>query len=197
MTLYDIPNVNAAQVQIDVYSTYRDDAGLVAAVHPLDRLHTGDRGWPGTGTRWTPRRWCARSVAASCSTIAAIRCPWTPTRRTRRRCRPCSTRTTAVLRFLTAGESHGKALIVIIEGVPGGIAALRGVHRGRSAPAPGRLRPRPAAEDRAGSRRDHRRASATARRSAARSRSSIQNRDWVNWTEQMSVDPIERRGRRR
>src|SRR5687768_16354374 len=29
---------------------------------------------------------------------------------------------TAVLRFLTAGESHGKALVVVVEGLPAGLA---------------------------------------------------------------------------
>src|SRR5439155_10091699 len=36
-------------------------------------------------------------------------------------CRPRSTRTIRMLRFLTAGESHGKGLLMIIEGVPAGL----------------------------------------------------------------------------
>ena len=58
-----------------------------------------------------------------------------------------------MLRFLTAGESHGQALVAILEGMPAGLDdRFRRHHRG-AAPAPGRLRPRPAHGDRVRSRR--------------------------------------------
>ncbi len=37
-------------------------------------------------------------------------------------CLPHQLESNVVLRFLTAGESHGKALVVIIEGLPAGLA---------------------------------------------------------------------------
>ena len=93
-----------------------------------------------------------------------------------------------MLRFLTAGESHGQALVVILEGVPAGL------HRRRR-----RDRARPARAARAAT------AAAAAWRSnriAPRSSSGvragetlggpiallIENRDWANWQHTMSVD---------
>ena len=65
-------------------------------------------------------------------------------------------------RFLTAGESHGPALGVTVEGVPAGLRADRRRPRGRPRPPPARLRPRRAPGDRARPGRDPRPASATA-----------------------------------
>ena len=55
-----------------------------------------------------------------------------------------------MLRFLTAGESHGQALVVIVEGLPGRSGRHRRGHPGRAGPPPPRLRPRPAHALRAG-----------------------------------------------
>ena len=53
-----------------------------------------------------------------------------------------------MLRFLTAGESHGPALTVIVDGLPAGRSRGPRRHRRRPAPPPGRLRPRRPHEDR-------------------------------------------------
>ena len=61
----------------------------------------------------------------------------------------------AMLRFLTAGESHGPALVVIVEGVPAGLAArCPPTIAARPGAPPARLRPRPPHGHRAGPRRD-------------------------------------------
>ena len=78
---------------------------------------------------------------------------------------------TEPFRFLTAGESHGRTLGVIVEGVPAGLVADRGGPRRRHGSPPARLRPRRAPADRAGSRGDRgrrpARADARARRSCS------------------------------
>ena len=51
-----------------------------------------------------------------------------------------------MLRYLTAGESHGPALTAIVEGFPSGIALDTAPDRPRAGAAPGRLRPRQAAD---------------------------------------------------
>jgi len=92
------------------------------------------------------------------------------------------------LRFLTAGESHGKALSVIIEGVPAGLplsedyvaADLRRRQGGY-----GRGRRQKIEQDRAqivsGVRHGLTLGSPIGL--------LIENRDWVNWQETMAVDP--------
>ena len=55
-----------------------------------------------------------------------------------------------MLRYLTAGESHGQALVVIVEGLPAGLAVTVERHPGRAGPAAPRLRPRAAAALRGG-----------------------------------------------
>ena len=60
-----------------------------------------------------------------------------------------------MLRYLTAGESHGPALTAIVEGFPVGRRARHGADRPRAGASPGRLRARQAAEAR--DRPDHRR----------------------------------------
>ena len=83
---------------------------------------------------------------------------WTGRRaRSRRRCRcrgawpswqpRCAVATSSVdpmLRFLTAGESHGQALVVIVEGLPAGLGGHGRGHPGRDGPPPARLRAGPA-----------------------------------------------------
>ena len=53
-----------------------------------------------------------------------------------------------MLRFLTAGESHGRALVVILEGMPAGLSHRSRRDHARAAPPAGRLRPRPPHGDR-------------------------------------------------
>ena len=94
-----------------------------------------------------------------------------------------------MLRFLTAGESHGPCLTAIVEGIPAGLpidreamnADLRrrqgGYGRG------GRMKiERDAADMLSGVRFGHTLGSPITLR--------IENRDWVNWQERMSPDPI-------
>jgi len=93
-------------------------------------------------------------------------------------------------RFLTAGESHGKGLTVIIEGLPAGLPlseadlardlARRQGGYGRG----GRMRiEKDHAEITAGVRHGKTLGSPVAL--------WIQNRDWVNWTEKMAIEPVE------
>jgi chorismate synthase len=96
-----------------------------------------------------------------------------------------------VLRFLTAGESHGKGLIVVIEGMPAGLPLSEdfiAVDLGRRQKGYGRGRRQKIEQDRAeiisGVRHGLTLGSPIAL--------SIQNRDWVNWTEAMSVGPIDK-----
>ncbi|HET7739004.1 MAG TPA: chorismate synthase [Tepidiformaceae bacterium] len=93
-------------------------------------------------------------------------------------------------RFLTAGESHGKGLTVIVEGVPAGlslseddIAADMGRRQGGYGRG-GRMKIE----------QDH--AEITAGVRHGRTLGSpialwIQNRDWVNWTVKMAIEPVE------
>ena len=61
------------------------------------------------------------------------------------------------LSYVTAGESHGPGLTVVISGVPAGPRARPRADPPRPRPPPGRLRPQPAPEARAGRRRPARR----------------------------------------
>jgi chorismate synthase len=95
-----------------------------------------------------------------------------------------------MLRFLTAGESHGKGLVMIIEGVPAGLALGEDDIAGdlaRRQKGYGRGRRQKIEQDRAeiisGVRHGRTLGSPIAL--------SITNRDWVNWTEVMSVAPVE------
>ena len=60
-----------------------------------------------------------------------------------------------MLRYLTAGESHGPALTAIVEGFPSGVDARRRIHQRRTEAPARRLRPRqaPDARDRPSHRR--------------------------------------------
>ena len=55
-----------------------------------------------------------------------------------------------MLRWLTAGESHGPALVATIEGLPAGVEVTTAGRRRRPGPPPARLRPRRPDEVRAG-----------------------------------------------
>ncbi len=93
-----------------------------------------------------------------------------------------------MLRFLTAGESHGQLLIGVIEGIPSGLSisatdinsdlARRQIGYGRG----GRMRiEKDTAEITCGVRWGKTLGSPIGL--------LIKNRDWVNWTEKMSPDP--------
>ncbi|MSQ12929.1 MAG: chorismate synthase [Dehalococcoidia bacterium] len=95
-----------------------------------------------------------------------------------------------MLRFLTAGESHGQGLVVILEGIPAGLALdeeyirrqmerrQRGYGRG------GRMQiERDFAHIMTGVRHG--------RTLGAPIGMTIENKDWANWTQQMSVTPID------
>ena len=80
-------------------------------------------------------------------------------------------RLAAMLRWLTAGESHGPALVADPRGAARPRPGDHRRHRRRAGPPPARLRPRRPDEVRAGRGRRSSAASGTARPSAARSRS--------------------------
>jgi chorismate synthase len=93
-------------------------------------------------------------------------------------------------RFLTAGESHGKGLTMVIEGVPAGLPlseadiepdlARRQGGYGRG----GRMKIE----------KDHAEIMSGVRHGATLGTPIalwIQNRDWVNWTEKMAIEPVE------
>lgn len=96
----------------------------------------------------------------------------------------------ASFRFLTAGESHGKGLTAIVEGLPAGLPiaeadvaadlARRQGGYGRG----GRMKiEQDFAEFTSGVRHGRTLGSPLAM--------WVQNRDWVNWTEKMAIDPVE------
>src|SRR5512139_1809902 len=127
---------------------------------------------------------------------AASRTPSATMRRMRRgrrprragRCRKFVYNFEAMLRFLTAGESHGRGLVVILDGVPAGLpldldavsAELRrrqgGYGRGRRMAIESDR-----AEVTAGMRRG--------RTTGAPLALQIANKDWVNWQRTMHVEP--------
>ncbi|MGE5334323.1 MAG: chorismate synthase [Nitrososphaerota archaeon] len=95
-----------------------------------------------------------------------------------------------MLRFLTAGESHGPGLIVILDGLPAGVPFTRaridsdlrrrqgGYGRG------GRMKiERDTVEVLSGVRHGHTLGSPVTLR--------IENRDWANWQQAMSADPVD------
>ena len=92
-----------------------------------------------------------------------------------------------MLRFLTAGESHGSALMGIIDGIPAGLeigAAYIDRHLARRQMGYGRGKRMEIEEDRveivSGIRFGKTIGSPVALR--------IENRDWVNWKDKMAVD---------
>jgi chorismate synthase len=92
-----------------------------------------------------------------------------------------------MLRFLTAGESHGRALVVIIEGIPAGLAldfdAIDRELRRRQG-GYGRGRRMAIESDRAQILSGVRRGETIGGPIAM----TIDNRDWVNWQHTMSLD---------
>src|SRR5438093_12150903 len=93
-----------------------------------------------------------------------------------------------MLRFLTAGESHGKALVAILEGVPAGLAmdfdAVTGELRRRQG-GYGRGRRMAIESDRAEILSGVRHGRTTGAPIAL----LIRNKDWVNWQQTMFVEP--------
>ena len=93
-----------------------------------------------------------------------------------------------MLRFLTAGESHGKALIIIIEGMPAGLAidfdAVTGELRRRQG-GYGRGRRMAIESDRAEPMSGIRHGLTTGAPIAL----MIPNKDWENWQRTMHVEP--------
>jgi chorismate synthase len=92
-----------------------------------------------------------------------------------------------MVRFLTAGESHGRALVVILEGIPAGLALdLDGIDTQlrRRQGGYGRGRRMAIESDRAEVLSGVRRGETIGGPIAM----TIQNRDWVNWQHTMSVE---------
>src|SRR5262249_5684896 len=93
-----------------------------------------------------------------------------------------------MLRFLTAGESHGKALVAIVEGVPAGLAidldALTADLRRRQT-GYGRGRRMQIESDRA----EPLSAARDGLRTGGPMRRRIPNKDWENWQRTMHVEP--------
>src|SRR5262249_12244181 len=92
-----------------------------------------------------------------------------------------------MLRFLTAGESHGKALVAIVEGVPAGLAidldALTADLRRRQT-GYGRGRRMQIESDRA----EPLSAARDGLRTGGPMRRRIPNKDWENWQRTMHVE---------
>jgi chorismate synthase len=93
-------------------------------------------------------------------------------------------------RMLTAGESHGKGLTMIVEGLPSGLALSEAdiepdlIRRQGGYGRGGRMKiEKDHAEITAGVRHGYTLGSPLAL--------WIQNRDWVNWTEKMAIEPVE------
>lgn len=93
-------------------------------------------------------------------------------------------------RWLTAGESHGKGLTMIIEGLPAGLP----LSEADIAPDLARRQGGYGRGGRMKIEKDH--AEITAGVRHGRTLGSpvalwIENRDWVNWTEKMAIEPVE------
>ncbi len=96
-----------------------------------------------------------------------------------------------MLRFLTAGESHGKGLVVIVEGLPAGLPLSEdfiAIDLGRRQKGYGRGRRQKIEQDRAEIISGVRHGLTVGSPIAL----TIENRDWVNWTEAMSISPIDK-----
>ncbi|MGI8925694.1 MAG: chorismate synthase [Tepidiformaceae bacterium] len=93
-------------------------------------------------------------------------------------------------RFLTAGESHGKGLTMVIEGLPAGLP----LSEGDIAPQLARRQGGYGRGGRMKIEQDHAEIRAGVRHGltlGAPVALWIENRDWVNWTEKMAVEPVE------
>ena len=95
-----------------------------------------------------------------------------------------------MLRFTTAGESHGRALVAILEGLPAGLPVDLEL-------IDGELRRRQLGYGRGGRMRiekDHAEILSGVRHGLTLGSPLallIENKDWANWTEVMSVEPVE------
>jgi chorismate synthase len=94
------------------------------------------------------------------------------------------------LRYLTAGESHGKGLTIIIEGIPAGLSLseeyIANELRRRQG-GYGRGRRQKIEQDRAEIRSGVRHGKTLGSPIAL----LIENKDWVNWTDKMAVEDVE------
>jgi chorismate synthase len=93
-------------------------------------------------------------------------------------------------RMLTAGESHGKGLTMIIEGLPAGLP----LSERDIAPDLGRRQGGYGRGGRMKIEQDHAEITAGVRHGLTLGSPValwIQNRDWVNWTEKMAIEPVE------
>ena len=95
-----------------------------------------------------------------------------------------------MIRFLTAGESHGQGLVVLLEGMPAGLEiseAYIGIEMSRRQKGYGRGGRMQIEQDMAhivsGVRHGRTLGSPIAM--------TIENKDWVNWTNIMSVEPVD------
>ena len=95
-----------------------------------------------------------------------------------------------MIRFLTAGESHGQGLVIIVEGIPAGLALPEdyiGHHLARRQRGHGRGGRMLIEQDRAhiisGVRHGLTLGSPIGM--------TLENKDWANWVESMSVEPVE------
>ncbi|MBK6320043.1 MAG: chorismate synthase [Dehalococcoidia bacterium] len=93
-------------------------------------------------------------------------------------------------RFLTAGESHGKGLTMIIEGLPSGLPLAES----DISPDLGRRQGGYGRGGRMKIEKDHAEITAGVRHGYTLGSPVsmwVQNRDWVNWTEKMAIEPVE------
>ena len=97
--------------------------------------------------------------------------------------------TGAMLRWLTAGESHGPALVADPRGAAGPRRGDHRRHRRRAGPPPARLRPRRADEVRAGRGDACSAASATALTQGGPVAIEIANTEWPKWEQVMARRP--------
>jgi chorismate synthase len=96
-----------------------------------------------------------------------------------------------VLRFLTSGESHGKGLTIVIEGVPAGLTLSEdflAVDLRRRQGGYGRGRRQRIEQDRAEIMAGVRHGKTLGSPIAL----FIQNRDWANWTDAMAIEEIDK-----
>ena len=95
-----------------------------------------------------------------------------------------------MVRFSTAGESHGQGLVIIVEGVPAGLPISEdyiGIHLARRQKGYGRGGRMLIEQDRAkiisGVRHGHTLGSPIGM--------TVENKDWANWEEAMAIDPLD------
>ena len=95
-----------------------------------------------------------------------------------------------MVKFTTAGESHGQGLVIILEGIPAGLPVSEdyiGIHLGRRQKGYGRGGRMLIEQDRA-------KIISGVRHGATLGSPigmTVENKDWANWLEAMSVEPLE------